>query len=242
MKKLYEFNEAKHVHSLGGKRLYGVTTVLGVISKPSLIQWSANQAVEYIQKNWEVYIATGTPTTDLFIEAKTAHRRTKEAAGDIGTTAHQAIEKWIKSGCDVNVPIAIFCGYDKQIQEMFMNFVEWVQSNNVTFLGSEKNVYSEKMWLGGIVDFICTIDGKRYVGDIKTSSGIYPEHFLQCGAYDLMLEEMGDPKAEGYIVVNIRKDGKMKIKTFKRTKIFKEAFVHALELFKAMKKIDFKPY
>ena len=40
----YQFSEEGHLHILDGKALTGVTTILGVIAKPALIQWSADEA------------------------------------------------------------------------------------------------------------------------------------------------------------------------------------------------------
>ena len=49
----YRFDEEGHKHELlkdgEWKPLIGVTTALSVISKPALIQWSANMAVAYVQ-------------------------------------------------------------------------------------------------------------------------------------------------------------------------------------------------
>jgi hypothetical protein len=76
------------------------------------------------------------------------------------------------------------------------------------------------------------MDGKKYIGDIKTSSGIYNEAFFQMGAYDLCLEEMGEhTDIEGYIVINLKKDGKMDLKRADNMGINREAFVHALGLY-----------
>jgi hypothetical protein len=79
------------------------------------------------------------------------------------------------------------------------------------------------MWIGGIADIICEIDGKRYVGDIKTSSGIYPEAYIQCSAYAECLREMSETTPEqklmntvkqffdGVVVINLKKDGKFDV-------------------------------
>ena len=46
--KNFTFNKEEHYYELDGKRMYGITTILGVIAKPALIQWAANMAVEYV--------------------------------------------------------------------------------------------------------------------------------------------------------------------------------------------------
>ena len=218
----YKFNEKEHIHELDGKPLVGVTSVLSVISKPALIQWAANMACDYVRDNYSV----GCAMESLLEEARTAHRKKKEKAGDWGTKLHEAIEIWIKES---KLPTDL----DESQMIAFNNFKNWADENKVEFLESEKHLYSKEMWLGGIVDLVFRMDGKKYIGDIKTSSGIYNEAFFQMGGYHLMLEEMCEAKdVEGYIVINLKKDGTMDMKRADDMKINQEAFRHALGLYK----------
>lgn len=237
--KNHQFTKKGHRHTLDDKPLHGVTTILGVIAKPALITWSANMAVKHIEDNFPTpeQVINGFKFSDLFKDAKVAHTKKKESAGNIGTTAHEAIENWIKMGCPTDMSVASFCGGDEQIMKMFMNFVDWSIKEKVEFIASEKLVHSETNWYGGICDFVCIINGKRWVGDIKTSTDIYPEYFLQVAAYDLAMEEMGEPRAYGYVIVNIKKDGRVKVKKDRSTKKYREAFHHALNLYKLLKVI-----
>ena len=234
----YTFNKEKHVHALDGKPLTGVTTILSVIAKPMLIQWAANMACDYISnyvaEKWSNSYEAGSDTylaelLPVLKEARTAHRKKKEAAGDWGTDVHSFVEQAIKKSMavsgeflyenfnDANSDEFHTQGVNEKIQEVFNHFCNWANQNKVKFLASEKNVWSEKMWVGGICDIICEIDGKRYVGDIKTSSGIYPEHFIQASAYAQMLTEMKEyepnqnPEFEtafdGVVIINLKKDG-----------------------------------
>ena len=184
----------------------GVTTVLSVISKPMLIQWAANMAVDYIKDNWFDKQETLESWEEVLKEARTAHRKKKEKAGDWGTAVHLAIEEWIKLKKEEPT-------LDEKGLEVFNKFRAWAEENSVKFLESEKHLWSEKMWTGGIVDLVIEMNGKKYIADIKTSSGIYNEAFFQMAAYDLMLKEMGEGKdVEGYIVINLKKDGTMDLK------------------------------
>lgn len=237
MNNTYQFDAKEHIHTLDGKPLMGVTTVLKVISKPALIQWAANMAVAHIIAN----ALSGTKKTEnnedfaylvtesLLEEARTAHRKKKESAGDWGTNVHKAIEEWIKEGKEPELDIMGIT--------VFQKFIDWVKENKVEFLESEKHVWSKDLWIGGIVDLVIKIDGKKYIGDIKTSSGIYDEAFFQMGAYNLCLEEMGEHKdVEGYIVINLRKDGKMELKQAVDMETNKQAFKYALGLHKIINK------
>jgi phospholipid-translocating ATPase len=54
---------------------------------------------------------------------------------------------------------------------------------------------------------------KLYVGDVKTSSAIYPEFFIQASAYAKGLEEMGLYKDfHGVVIVNVPKKGGLEVK------------------------------
>ncbi|MEI6580825.1 MAG: hypothetical protein WCO07_01490 [bacterium] len=239
----YYFDSARHIHRLDGKNLNGITTILSVIAKPALIQWSANMACDYISQNivscFDDFMVVSPANKhfdmekfdNLLKEARNAHRKKKEKAGDIGTEVHQAVEDYIKSGIVVAPD-----GLNKElVQKSLNNFIEFATENKVKFLESERNLYSRKYWIGGIVDFVCEIDGEVWIGDVKTASGIYPENFLQMAGYQIMLEEMGLYKnIKGHIVVNLRKDGKMEVKKNCEVDIHREAFLSALTLYRCL--------
>jgi hypothetical protein len=224
----FTFDPVKHVYTLDDKPLTGVTTILGVIAKPNLIQWAADMAVKYIKEKSEPLDdgLVGQPpslvrvvTDEVLEEARLAHRKKKEKAGELGTDVHAQVEELIKLALQTDGYIGthwIRDDHNKQIK----NFIEWAAENNVKFLASEKRLYSTEHWYAGTADIICEIDSKRYVGDIKTSSGIYPEAYIQASAYAMALQEMEDngnpekkllhavkPMFDGVVIVNLRKDG-----------------------------------
>ncbi len=237
----FHFDEESHLYFLDGKPLQGVTTVLQVISKPSLIQWAADMACNYIAEKWKDQTAIDMPT--WLAEARLAHRKKKEAAGDIGKRVHKTIENMIKSSIKTNngtfggvtIPADI---PSEQESKMVVNFFNWAVDNKVKFLASEKKVYSRTHWLGGTYDMRFELDGKTYIGDVKTSSGIYKEHFFQMGAYEIAEEEMGEGKVDGYLVINLRKDGEMELKVTENREINKQAFLHALGLYKIINSLE----
>src|ERR1700687_5883043 len=80
------FNSEKHKYFVKDKPVPSVTTILGVIAKPALINWAANQAVEFMQMN----IKPGQSLdeielSNLFKDAKKAHFKKKTDAGQLGT-------------------------------------------------------------------------------------------------------------------------------------------------------------
>jgi hypothetical protein len=226
-----KFNAKNHHYTLDGKPITGVTTILGVIAKPALIQWSANMAVDYICENISQLITGDKETQDrLLLEARKAHCQKRDKAADIGTLAHKQIEKWIKK--EAPEPVS------EQVKKMVDNFIDWATKNKVKFLASERQVYSEKYFFCGTYDFLCEIDNKIWLGDIKTSSGIYPEMFFQTAGYQICEEEMKpELKIDGHLIVNLKKDGTIQEKRSVSNQTNKEAFLAALTLYRALESV-----
>lgn len=239
----YRFNEAKHLHELcvegEWKALTGCTTILGILAKPALIPWAAGQAVEYIEN----VIKEGREiTAEVLKEARSAHRKKKETAGDAGTQVHALCEAYIRGlieKCDGKANDAKYLeATDKGIKQ-FQHFIEWARTNNVKFLEAEKSVYSKSLFLGGIVDIVCEIDGEVWIADIKTGSGIYAEHFAQMAGYELMLKEMGfDRPIKGHIVLNLKKDGTFQEKRSVSTEDAKNFFLACVQCYRLQEKFN----
>lgn len=241
---LYRFNKGQHLHQIlvgeEWKNLTGCTTVLSVLAKPALIPWAARMATEYIEKIVREQIGAGYDlnTADwknILEEAKSAHAKRKTDAGAYGTKTHEAISLLIKNAIAQDGYIVPMEVKEKSIQ----NFVDWAVKNKVKFLETEKNIYSEFLFIGGIVDFVCEIDGQVWIGDIKTSgSGIYPEHFFQCAGYHLMLEEMGlYSNITGYLILNLKENGEMLEKRSISNNENREIFRNCLEIYRVQEKL-----
>lgn len=241
--KIYRFNEANHVHQLlvdgEWKNLTGCTTILDVLAKPALIQWSANMTARFLkdrlpeiwkmnQEEWEL----------LLEEARRAHCKRKEKAGDYGSEVHKGIELLIKKAIKNNNGVIKRGGFvftNKSIQ----NFVVWAENNEIKFLDSELHCYSEKYFLGGIVDLVFKKGGKVWIGDIKTSSsGIYPENFAQVAGYEIMLQEMKlYPKIAGYIILNLKENGEFLEKRSVSNRDNKKFFLACLEIYRQQERL-----
>lgn len=229
----FQFDDKKHVYTLDGKRLYGVTSVLGVIAKPALIGWSAKMVTEWINENCPTNDSGVFQVTKADLEiAKNAHRKKKEEAGDVGTDVHALCEEQIKMAIATNQGYLTLLKMPEN--PMVQKFIVWAVENQVQFLASEKKMYSREMWVAGTCDFTAKIGDKLYMGDIKTSSGIYGrEYFFQCAGYILMAEEHGE-KFDASIIVRLGKDGSFETKESHDLDTDKKGFKSALDLFKAL--------
>lgn len=249
----YRFTEKGHRHELlvnnEWKRLTGITTVLSVISKPQLIQWSANMAVDYIRDNvseiaknngdLEYLKKLSEEWVKILEQARKAHIQKRDKAGQLGTDIHAQIERIVKNAIENYEGIILFTngweGEEKQVQ----HFLNWSKDNKIKFIESELHLYSEKHFLGGICDFICEIDGDKWIGDIKTSNGIYGDAFWQMAGYNILMNEMkiySDIK--GYIILNLRKNGEFEEKRSISNEEHQKAFMACLDIYRIKQKTD----
>lgn len=227
------FDEVLHLYTINGKKVDGTTSALGVISKPALMYWAVNQAIEHLQgimKPGKSYDEM--EIRSMLLDAKGAHRKKKETAADMGTFVHKWCEDWI-AGLNPEVPV------NPELKNATDQFLKWVSEHHVEFLLSEKVVYSKLYNYAGTMDFLAKIDGKLTVGDFKTSSGIWDEYFFQVAAYQQAYEEeYPEAKIDGQMIIRIGKDASFEIKEISSRDEYilnREAFVAALILYRRLK-------
>lgn len=225
--KNFTFDEKNHVYTLDGKPITGVTTILGQVKQIPL-QWPANEVVKFIKENCDTFDEKYLVTESELEQARLAHKSKSETSASFGTNVHQAIEMWIKNDKSIN---------EKQLSDTekvaFDKFVYWAEKNKVEFLESELRIYSRTHWFAGTCDLVMRINGKIWIGDIKTTSGIYPEFFWQTSAYQLAMQELGlYTDVEGHVIINVKKDGRMEVERSYGYERNKTAFLAALTIYR----------
>lgn len=201
-----EFNEEKHRYLYKGEIVPGVTTVIGSqIPKPALMFWAVKMMAEYLEENLPCGVAISPSEKQVLIETgKKAHAQKKKEAADLGTLAHTWIEQHIKASLK-SEPYP-----DMPDNELVLNavnaFLEWENTNKVVYIASEKKLYSKDWNVAGTADILAKVNDKTALIDIKTSNGIWPEHYIQTAAYAKMLEEMESAWIDTVYVIRIGKD------------------------------------
>lgn len=226
------FDTFKHRYTLDNKVVPSVTTVLSVINKPALVNWAANSAIEYVSTQIEAGKAYDEIELETIFEAgRKNHYQKKTDAGTIGSFLHKWVEDYIKQQ-NPSMPV------NEALKEAVGKFLNWASEHKVKFLSSEQVVYSQKYGYTGTLDFICKIDGKLYLGDLKTSSGIYPEYLIQTAAYrQARTEEYPNEKYAGQMILRIGKEGGFEFAVVKDYGVYKEmlvAFIAALKLYEQL--------
>jgi len=153
-------------YRVNGKRVPGVTTILGELSKPALKYW-AN--------------AMGLKGIDI--------RQYVDDKADIGTLAHAIVLAHLR-GEEVNTD-----DYTKKqidlAENSFIKYLDWEKGKVIKPILLEEPLVSERHGYGGTIDNYCDLDGALTLVDYKTSGGIYPEMFYQLAAYQQLLQENG---------------------------------------------------
>jgi len=164
-----------------GTEVPGVTTVLGIISKPQLIHWA-----------WE----QGRQGQD--------YRKVRDQAASIGSIAHWLIECKIKGQ---EPDLSDFAPNNvERAKNAFNKFIKWAEEKRIEFESSELQLVSEKLRFGGTLDIIAKIKNKPVLIDIKTSKSIYEEYWHQVAAYGMLYKENFGIKIKSFIICRIGKE------------------------------------
>lgn len=230
------FEPKTHTYRIDGKRATGVTTIIGVLAKPQLIGWASRMAVEYVKEHAPLdtvglEIPLRHVTDEILENARVAHTRKKEDAGQKGTDMHALVEEYI------NACLTSFEGKPVAPKEgdVIKQFTDWAVENVEHFIFAERQMYNKDLFIAGTADFAYVgKDGKKYMADFKTSSGIYGiDYWLQVAAYRMLAEAEGDEVYDGATVVRMGKDGSFDVQKLYEYETYKEAFLCCLTLYRA---------
>lgn len=229
------FTEKEHAYQFDGVFVPGVTSVLKILDKPALVQWSANMAVEFIRAEL-VPGGTGALSDEsleaLFKSAKTAHRRASKSAADIGSQVHAFAEAFLETG-RAELP------EDPQARNGALAFRDWHERHSVEPIHVERMVFSKHWWFAGQTDFVGVIDGKFGLLDFKSSAGLYIEYLLQLGGYAVAWEEeTGERVNDGWVARLDKKSGKPTVYHIPLTDQIKDGFLRVKEAHELLGKIE----
>jgi len=144
-----------------------------------LVQWAANQAVEWIRDNCDE-VQESDSDAPLYLLSKEdlelarfAYKDTSKTALDVGSQVHQAIEDFLSNKQAVLT--------SEQAEKAFEAFLDWKAKNKLEPIALEQTVYGDR-W-AGTLDYYGYYKGKLCVIDWKTSKAFYPEMRYQVAAY-----------------------------------------------------------
>lgn len=168
----------------GWRRAPGSTTIIGIMDKSmALVPW----AVKIYWRHLKAILSERVINIYDIDEGKDLHRNRKDIAATSGSLVHDWIENYTKglNPPDPDQP-AVLNGVNA--------FRQWLSENDITIIGSETLIYSKEHHFCGQADFIFYKGddiNNIYLGDYKTSNGLYAGVFLQTASYLRAIEEMG---------------------------------------------------
>ena len=165
-----------------GKRLPGVTTVLGMLNKPALLGWAWRLGKEGIELN-----------------------AARQQAADIGTVAHALCEAHLR-GMELDrsniAPDAL-----SKAETSYLRFLDFWQKENLALVAVERALVSERMQVGGTLDILARRpDDSLVLVDLKTSKAIYDEMLVQAATYAAIYEEVEGVVIRDVYIIRIGKE------------------------------------
>lgn len=148
-----------------GDKLSGVTTVLGILAKPALLDWAHSMGLQGLD-----------------------YKMVRDRAADTGTICHAMIEAHLRGmefdhdGLAPNMLEAAAIGLGR--------FKAWWNQSRLTMVKSECPMVSEAWQVGGTADCVALRpDGESLLIDVKSGKAIYKEMRIQVAVYSEMYNE-----------------------------------------------------
>jgi CRISPR/Cas system-associated exonuclease Cas4 (RecB family) len=204
-----KFSPGNHVYRVNGKWIPGVTSITGFMDNgkcEGLKRWAVKMAMESLSTQ----LIPGKRYDEIElgeafdIARNEPFKRTKKAA-DIGTVAHNYVEKHIKyqlgeTKTKPKMPV------NAMAQSAVNNYLKWEQGNIDEYIFSERKVMSLDHWVAGTADIVAIVNGKLAMVDLKTSNYLSVEHLIQTAAYQLCLEEEFEDRFDNRIILKLDKE------------------------------------
>lgn len=248
-----------HSYLLNGRRIAGVTTVIGVIDKPALVEWAAKTTAEYAVANWDRL--AGMSSIARFEELKEARWKKNKEATVSGKRIHSLAERIAKGESIEKIP--------PELRGPVQAYADLLDEWGFDVVELELPVANLSYLYGGTADAILTSErtGPILV-DIKTGRRAYSEVALQLAAYrytDIYLHEVEQigprggrrpslweerpmPVVNGCAAIHIAREteespAKAELLPVQAGQAEFETFLHCLELFESwIKRTDSKNY
>lgn len=180
-----------YFNPLTGDKVIGVTTALGVLDKPGILQWAVDNTAAYAVNNIDAllsrtqdagygflrwYWSRMTPAKfdDPDIDIRTVSAGVLNDLAELGTSMHEWVEQVLTGGFEPEL------FRDEQFQ-MAEAFLAWLETVDIEVHATELTVFGDGY--GGTADLYATIDGVPLAIDVKTSRAVRNEHVAQIAAY-----------------------------------------------------------
>ena len=172
-----------HSYYLDGMKVPGVTSIIGVLDKPALVNWAATSVAEHAINNWERL--SGMTLVNRYEELKQAHRLKNKEAIVRGKRIHALAER-ISVGEAVDPQ-------DASLVAAARAYADLLDAWELEPVMLEASVLNRDYLYAGTLDGVFTSPRLgTIIADTKTGKRAFSEVALQLAAYrnaDVYLEE-----------------------------------------------------
>jgi hypothetical protein len=113
----------------------------------------------------------------------------RDAAGTRGSNVHDLTERY-DNGEEVSlISDTGYLKFSTLEWAMFERYVDFTNTCNPEILMNEQTYIGEDVGFAGTIDRVIRIGDRKLLVDIKTSSGVWDEYWLQLAAYRMLLAE-----------------------------------------------------
>lgn len=189
----------------------GVTTVLGALDRPGVLQWSIDNTAAYAVANVDALLnrteeqgfgflrfyakrMKESDFDDPMVDIRNYSNGVLNDLAELGSLTHDWIADFVNDFPEPDLT-------RNEQADMIEKFLEWYAEHEIEVVVSEVTVVGDGY--AGTLDHIWIIDGIPTLVDVKTSRATRDEHFAQLaalGAADAMMVEVpeGTPGAVEY--------------------------------------------
>jgi genome maintenance exonuclease 1 len=194
-----------------GTRVPSVTTILGVLNKPALLQWAWQCGVDGLD-----------------------YKAVRDDAANVGTLAHYLILCHLKGETP---DTSEYSPQDiERAENCLIKYWDWEKEHDIKPILVEEPLVSYEF--GGTIDCLAEINGELVLIDFKTSKALYQEMFYQLAAYRQLLREAGYNVINARILRIGREDtGDFEERIASDLDTAWQVFEHCLQIYQLSKKV-----
>ncbi|GFG72716.1 PD-(D/E)XK nuclease family protein [Mycobacterium botniense] len=180
--------------------LWSVTTIIGVLDKPALLYWAAEQTANAAidsAATWQAMLEEqGRDETVKWLrDARFRKPKTALSDTDLGTVVHKVCESYALTGEKPSREFAaelvgglggpqVEMDTELNLVGVMLNrFDDWLQRFSPSYQATEVCVYNPSYGYAGTADAFLTIDGVRFIADYKTTRNAYDSKGLRRTPY-----------------------------------------------------------
>ena len=175
-----------------------------------------------ISKKWNTYFYMGNPVPRVSeILSKTihedfllnwanslgfkrkSHEKERDSAAMKGTYTHELIEQFLENKYVKTDFNDIESDHRFAVYNAYNSFISWYNmiTKNTDFKVLETEMKLVSPFVGGTLDCLAEINGRKYIIDFKTSNHVTYKYFLQLAAYQYMIESYYNIIIDGGILI-----------------------------------------